>query len=183
MKKVAVVLLIVGLMLPMLAGPADAWRGGHGGFRHAGGHRGGWGRGGSFAGGLFVGLGVGALLTAPWWCCAAPAYAYPAYPAYPAYAPYPVYYPSYTPTYTAPEYTPVYSTPTYPTPQPVSPPPQGTPLPAPPGESQTPPAQPPQASAQNCQTVWVEGHYETRVMQNGQRYTSWIPAYTQQLCQ
>jgi hypothetical protein len=35
----------------------------------------------------------------------------------------------------------------------------------------------------NCQTVWVEGHYQTRVMQDGQRVTAWVPAHTQQFCQ
>jgi hypothetical protein len=165
MKKVGAVLLIALALVPLLAGSATAdWRGARGG-------RGGsWhgGHGGWSAGGFFLGLGVGTLLTAPWWY--PPAYAYPAYP--PAYT-YPVYsYPaSPYPVYTPPAYT--YAYPTYgppsattPTPEPLSPPP-----PVPP------------TSAQSCQTVTVEGHYETRVLANGQRVTAWIPAYTQQICQ
>lgn len=169
MKKIGVILLIALVLVPVLAAPADAWRGGRGHHRHGG--------GGRFGGGLFLGLGVGALLTAPWW------YAPPAY-AYPVYTPYPVY-PAYTPAYPPPSYgVPAY-TPTYPTPEAVSPAPPGAmqPVPAPPSGSQPPAAQPPQASAQNCQMVWIEGHYETRVMADGQRFTSWIPSYQQQVCQ
>lgn len=176
MKKIGVILLIALLLVPVLAAPADAWRGGRGGFRHHG------GGGGRFAGGLFLGLGVGALLTAPWW------YAPPAY-AYPVYSPYPVYYPAYAPAYPPPAYGAAYGapayTPTYPTPEAVSSAPQGAmqPAPAPPSGSQPPAAQPPQAAAQNCQMVWIEGHYETRVTADGQRFTSWIPSYQQQVCQ
>jgi hypothetical protein len=36
---------------------------------------------------------------------------------------------------------------------------------------------------QNCQTVTVEGHNETRTLQNGQTITAWVPTYTQQVCQ
>jgi hypothetical protein len=170
MKKLGVIVLMALLLLPLLATPAAAWRGG---WRH--GH--GWG-----AGGFFLGLGVGTLLTAPFWY--RPAYAYPAYtPAYtyPAYS-YPTYaYPAYTPTYAAPAYSPppAYMPPSFttPTPEPLAPAPQG-------GAEAAPPAsQPPQASTQGCETVWVEGHYETRVMANGQRVTSWVPAHTQQVCQ
>ncbi|MBI3455691.1 MAG: hypothetical protein HY002_07875, partial [Candidatus Rokubacteria bacterium] len=95
-------------------------------------------------------------------------YTYPAY-TYPTYT-----YPTYTyPTYPSPGYTPPVSTPTYPTPQPTSPAPQ----------SGTPQSQgAPQVSSQNCETVWVEGHYETRVMANGQRVTAWVPAHSEQVC-
>lgn len=41
----------------------------------------------------------------------------------------------------------------------------------------------PQGSAQNCQTVTVEGHAETRVRPNGQRETVWVPTHEQQVCQ
>ncbi len=190
MKKVGIVLLIALLLAPTLATPAAAWRGG--GHFHGGHFRGGccWG-----GGGFFLGLGIGTLLTAPFWY--PPAYAYPAY-TYPAYS-YPVYsypaysypaysYPAYS-TYTYSTYAPVYTPPTAgttPTPEPVSPsyPGSAEAVPAPP--SGAPPQgvpQPPQTSMQNCQNVWVEGHYETRVMPNGQRVTSWIPAYSQQVCQ
>ncbi len=106
-------------------------------------------------------------------------------PTYPAYS-YPAYsYPAYeTSTYST--YTPIYTAPgTTPTPQPLTAPPPGSAeaAPAPPGGAQQGAAQPPQASTQNCQNVWVEGHYETRVMPNGQRLTAWIPAYAQQVCQ
>ncbi len=183
MKKVGAILLVALLLLPILPGwatPAAAqghWRGGG---RH---HGGGWG-----AGGFFLGLGVGTLLTAPFWY--RPAYVYP-YP-YPAYA-YPTYdYPAYAPAYAAPPYAaPAYSPPpaympppgytppssTTPTPQPLAPAPQGG------AEAAPPPSETPQASVLNCQNVWVEGHYETRVMPNGQRVTSWFPAHTQQICQ
>jgi hypothetical protein len=36
---------------------------------------------------------------------------------------------------------------------------------------------------QSCQTVTVEGHSETRTLQNGQTVTAWVPAHTQQFCQ
>jgi hypothetical protein len=188
MKKVGVVLVVALLLVPTLAVPAGAaWRHGHGGhFPHHGGHfrhhRGGG------PGFFFFGLGLGALLTAPFWY--RPVYAYPAYTpvySYPAYS-YPVY--SY-PAYSYPGYSyPVYSAPAYPpgsyapAPQPASPPSGGgaEAAPAPPPGSAQPQASP-QASSQNCQTVWVEGHYETRVMANGQRVTAWVPAYSQQICQ
>ncbi|MGH7267070.1 MAG: hypothetical protein ACREMB_19795, partial [Candidatus Rokuibacteriota bacterium] len=50
-----------------------------------------------------------------------------------------------------------------------------------------PPPQGSQASGQsaprNCETVTVEGHYETRVMPSGQRVTTWVPAEARQICQ
>ncbi len=177
MKKVGVVLAVALLLIPVLAGPADAW------WRGGGFHHGGWG-GGRFGGGFAFGLGVGALLTAPFWCCPSsyaypaygPAYAYPAY-AYPAYS-YPAYsYPPYgtAEAYAYPTYAPPPAAPsaTSPTPEPLSS--------APSSGTEAKPA--PQASTQNCQAVQVEGHYETRVLQNGQRVTAWIPAYSQQVCQ
>ena len=39
------------------------------------------------------------------------------------------------------------------------------------------------AQAQNCQTVTVEGHSETRTLQNGQSVTAWVPTHAQQVCQ
>lgn len=170
MKKIALVAFVVLLLVPLLAVPAEAdrWRHGRGGGWHHGGHRG--------HGGFWIGVGVGALVTAPWWY-------YPTY-SYPVYYPYPVYYgyPAYAPTYTtAPEYTPPPATMT-PTPQPLSPAPQGGTEGAPP-QSGGQAAPPPPQTSQNCQTVWVEGHYETRVMPNGQRVTVWVPAHSQQICQ
>jgi len=91
-------------------------------------------------------------------------------------------YPAYAPTYPAP---PAYVPPSPPVP---SPPRQGSPEPAPPpsGASprQAPGGQgPPPGSVQNCQTVAVEGHYETRVRQNGQRDTVWVPTHERRVCQ
>jgi hypothetical protein len=183
-KKLMAVVLVSLLLVPVLAGPAQAW-GGRGGW-HGGGH-GGW-RGGCCWGGFALGLGIGALATAPFWY--PPAYAYPAY-AYPAYG-YPAYgYPGYS--------YPAYSYQAYPAP-PAYPPPAAPP--ADPGAmtqpSQstgvtygTPPSNPPsvQGSApaptggQNCYTVTVEGHNETRTLQSGQSVTAWVPTYTQQVCQ
>jgi hypothetical protein len=56
-------------------------------------------------------------------------------------------------------------------------------MPAPQSPSSTAPPPGPQGSAQNCQTVWVEGHYQTRVMSDGRRFTAWIPARSEQFCQ
>jgi hypothetical protein len=188
-KKLMAVVLVSLLLMPVLAGPAQAW-GGRGGW-HGGGH-GGW-RGGCCWGGFALGLGIGALATAPFWY--PPAYAYPAY-AYPAYG-----YPAYGyPAYGYPGYSyPAYSYQAYPAP-PAYPPPAAPP--ADPGAmtqpSQstgvtygTPPSNPPsvQGSApaptggQNCYTVTVEGHNETRTLQSGQSVTAWVPTYTQQVCQ
>jgi hypothetical protein len=85
MRKLTAIVILVLLVVPVLALPADAWvRGGfHGGFHHGG---------CCFGGALALGLGIGLLATAPLWY--APPYAYPAY-SYPAYA-----YPA--PTYPAP---------------------------------------------------------------------------------
>jgi hypothetical protein len=58
------------------------------------------------------------------------------------------------------------------------------PPPASAGPSQAPGARGgPQGSAQNCQTVTVEGHAETIVRQNGQRETVWVPTHGQSVCQ
>ena len=145
MKKIGLVLLTVVLVVSISSSRADAHHGGfHGGFRghhfHGGfhGHRFHHFHGGAF----FFGVGVGAVLTAPFW-----------YP--PAYA-----YPAYTPVYTYPTYAPAYVT-----------------VPA------NPPLGPPQVSVQTCQTVWVEGHYETRVGPTGQPVTAWVPTHRQQICQ
>jgi hypothetical protein len=206
-RKLTAVALVSLLLVAILAGPAQAQaRGGHGGGHgghggghggHGGGHGGHggccWGGGWGWAG-FAAGVGVGALATAPYWY--GPAYAYPAY-AYPAYA-YPAYaYPAYPyPAYGYPAYSyPAYSYPT-------SLPPSYAP-PADPGAltqpSQSmgvrygaPPANPASvqgsaptapAGGQNCQTVTVEGHNETRTLQSGQTVTAWVPTYTQQVCQ
>jgi hypothetical protein len=122
--------------------------------------------------GFWVGLGAGALLTAPFW---SPygyyPYPYPYYspyypPSYPYYAPYPVYaYPAPSTGAVPPAATP--TTPTTPTPSLLTPPPTA-------GEG---------AVARKCETVWVEGHYETHVGPSGQGSTVWIPGVSQQICQ
>ena len=76
MKKLVAAIVVGFLLGPVLALPAQAGGGWHGGHRH----------GGCCWGGFGVGVGVGVLATAPFWY---PRYAYPAY-AYPAY-PYPAY--------------------------------------------------------------------------------------------
>jgi hypothetical protein len=178
MKKLVAVVLVSVLLVPLMASPALAWRGGGGWHGHGGCC---WGSG------FGVGVGVGVLATAPFWY---PRYGYPAY-AYPAY-PYPAYgYPAYSyPAYGYPAY-PVY-------PAPVPPPPAAPP--GDPGASYqpnqstnmtlgTPVSNPPAGAAsapaagQNCATVTVEGHNETRTLSNGQTVTAWIPTSTQQVCQ
>ncbi len=98
-------------------------------------------------------------------CYVVPPYTYPAYA--PRYAPPPAYVP--------------------PSPPAPSPPRQGGPATPPPSgasPSQAPGAGgAPQGSARNCQTVTVEGHYETRVSQGGQRETAWVPTHEQRVCQ
>jgi hypothetical protein len=95
-------------------------------------------------------------------------YYYPHYPyyAYPYAAPYPVYvYPppaASVPPAAAP------ATPTTPTPSPLTP---------------SPPAAGEGATAQKCETVWVEGHYETHVGPGGQASTVWVPGASRQICQ
>jgi hypothetical protein len=76
----------------------------------------------------------------------------------------------------------------YPPPPPYGPP--GAPAPGPyrPGGTVAPPPPsttspgPPQGSAQNCQTVTVEGHSETLVRPNGTRETIWVPTHQQHVC-
>jgi hypothetical protein len=99
---------------------------------------------------------------------------------YPPYPPYP--YPAYIPGYQPPS--------TYVPPSSGAPRAPGqagaTAAPAPSGTSatQAPGVQgAPQGSARNCQTVTVEGHFETRVAQSGARETIWIPTHDQQMCQ
>jgi hypothetical protein len=129
-------------------------------------------------GGFALGVGIGVLATAPYRyppVYAYPAYAYPAY-AYPGYG-YPAYsYPVYS-TYPAPTYVPPAgsgasqsTSVTYGTPSSNPPPVQGSTPSAPTG-------------SQNCQTVTVEGHTETRTLQSGQSVTAWVPTHTQQVCQ
>jgi hypothetical protein len=181
-KKLMAIVLVSLLLVPVLAGPAQAW-GGRGGW-HGGG---GW-RGGCCWGGFALGLGIGALATAPFWYPPAygyPAYAYPAY-GYPAYG-YPAYpYPAYSyPAYPAP---PAYPPPAAPSADPgaMTQPSQslgvtyGAPPPNPPSVQGSAPAP---TGGQNCYTVTVEGHNETRTLQGGQSVTAWVPTYTQQVCQ
>src|SRR6188508_1793838 len=75
-----------------------------------------------------------------------------------------------------------------PSPGAPAPPRSGGPATGPPPSSATPRSAPgaagtPQGPAQNCQTVTVEGHYETHSLQSGQRETIWIPTQTEQMCQ
>ena len=84
MKKLVAAMLMGFVLVPVLAVPAQAGGGWHGGHGQPG--------GGCCWGAFGVGVGVGVLATAPFWY---PRYAYPAY-AYPAY-PYPAYaYPAYS---------------------------------------------------------------------------------------
>ena len=179
MKKLVAAIVVGFLLAAVLALPAQAGGGWHGGHSH----------GGCCWGGFGVGVGVGVLATSPFWY---PRYAYPAY-AYPAY-PYPAYaYPAYAyPAYPYPAYGyPVY--PAYPAPQPPPPPTEpggavqpsqstnmtlGAPVSNPPPAATSAPA-----SGQNCATVTVDGHNETRTLSNGQTVTTWIAASTQQVCQ
>ena len=152
------ILVLVALLVLAPAAPASAyWRG-------------------SF----WVGLGTGLLVTAPFWYGPSSVYYYPSpypYSPYPYSYPYPVYvYPpasSTPPAYAPPAYTPPASmppsSPTTPTPSPLSP--------APPAEGT------PSASAQNCETVWIEGHYEVHVSASGQATTVWVPGAARQICQ
>lgn len=115
-------------------------------------------------GGFWIGLGTGMLLTAPFWYGAPPVYSY----APPAPYPYPYAYPyPYPYAYPTP---PPAATPTTPTPSPLSPPAAG--------------AESPGASAaRRCETVTVEGHYETYVTAAGQASTVWVPAGPREICQ
>jgi hypothetical protein len=166
MKKLLAIALVSLLLMPVLSVPAYA------------------GGGGCCWGGFAVGVGLGVLATAPFWY--RPVYAYPAY-AYPAYA-YPAYgYPAYG--YPAYSY-PVYSYPTYPAPT-YAPPAgsgasqstsvtYGTPSSKSPSVQGSTPSTP--TGSQNCETVTVEGHNETRTLQSGQSVTAWVPTHTQQVC-
>lgn len=96
----------------------------------------------------------------------------------------PYAYPAYAPTYPPP-----YPSPYVP-PSPVGPAPPrpGGPATGPPPSSATPSPAPgasgtPQRPATTCQTVTVEGHYETHTRQNGQQETIWIPTRAEQICQ
>jgi hypothetical protein len=132
-------------------------------------------------GGFWLGLGTGALLTAPlWWPC--PAYpTYALYPYYYPYAPYPYYppYPSYA--YPAPPVgaVPSPASPTTRTALTTSPLTEVPPAaPAPASSAETPSGTP-----LKCETVWVEGHYETHVGPSGQAATVRVPGGSRQLCQ
>jgi hypothetical protein len=90
--------------------------------------------------------------------------------------------PAYAPGYPPP---PSYIPPSGPAPGPPRP---GGPATAPPPSGASPSqgsaaggASP--GSAQNCQTVTVEGHSETIVRQNGQQETVWVPTHRERVCQ
>ncbi len=96
----AAVSLFVGALAPATA--QAQWRPGHYGGPHHyyggyGGHHYHHGYGGAVVGGALLGLGVGALLAAPYY---APRVYYPPPPVY--YAPPPVYYPVPVPYYYGP---------------------------------------------------------------------------------
>ena len=97
---------------------------------------------------------------------------------------YPAYVPTYPPPY-PPPYRPPYVPPSPGAPVPPRP---GGPATGPPPASATPSSAPgatgtPPGPAKNCQTVTVEGHYETHVRQSGQQETIWIPTRAEQICQ
>ena len=101
-------------------------------------------------------------------CYVVSPYAYPAYP------------PPYPPPYAVPYVPPSPGGPALPRP--------GGPATGPPPSSATPSLAPgvsgtPQGAAKNCQTVTVEGHYETRVRQSGQQETVWVPTRAEAICQ
>ena len=118
-------------------------------------------------GGFWLGLGTGMLLTAPFWY-APPLYSYapPAPYAYPYPYPYAYAYP-YSYAYPTP---PPAATPTTPTPSPLSPPAAESEGPGP-------------SAGRRCETVTVEGHYETHVTAAGQASTVWVPAGPREICQ
>jgi hypothetical protein len=179
-------------------GRGAGWGGSHGGGWHGGGwHGGGWHGGGHWHGGgccwgwggFAVGLGVGTLLTAPYWAYprvyAAPAYpVYAPYPAYPAYPGYPAAYPEYAPGTVYPTVPPPAGPPVREgsnsmtlTPEPLSPAPVAPPgSPAPGGASSAAP------SHAGCETVTVGGHWETRVYPDAQRVTLWVPTSIRSIC-
>ena len=93
----------------------------------------------------------------------------------------PYAYPAYVPGSPLPPYVP-------PPPGVPGPPPPGGPATMRPPSGATPGPAPgaagaPSGAERSCQTVTVEGHYETRVRQSGQRETIWVPAHAEQICQ
>jgi hypothetical protein len=82
-----------------------------------------------------------------------------------------------------------YAAPAYSSPPPYAPPGASAPSAPRPGAATTPAPPPsaspsaPRGSAQNCQTITVEGHSETIVRQSGQRETVWVPTHQQHVCQ
>lgn len=96
----------------------------------------------------------------------------------------PYAYPAYAPPY-PPPYPPPYAPPST---GGAAPPRPGGPATGPPPSSATPSLAPgapgtPQGPAKHCQTVTVEGHYETRVRQSGQQETVWVPTHAEEMCQ
>jgi hypothetical protein len=85
------------------------------------------------------------------------------------------------PPYAGPAYGPSYQ------PPPGGPPPPPGPPAGPPRPGGYPAPPPPPGggpgSAQTCQTITVEGHWETRVSQTGQRASAWVPTHQRQVCQ
>jgi hypothetical protein len=219
--RITMIVAMALLLAPTLAAAAPGHRGSGGGSRGHGSH--GWGGSrwshgsahgrrhwhGSGWGGFAIGVGVGTLLTAPWWIYprvyAAPVYPaypvyappYPAYPVYPGYSADPVVYPSSAAPYAAPPPPPPPSGS-----QEASPEPLGSVAPGPlaptPGlsSSGSPAPQDPSAGAApsgsgvvsvplppaGCETVTVAGHWEMRVYSDGQRLTVWVPTSTRSVC-
>jgi hypothetical protein len=215
----AMIVAMALLLAPTLAAAAPGQRWGGGGSRGHGnpgwggprwhqwsGHgRGHWHGSGWCCGGFAIGIGVGALLTAPWWAYPG-VYAVPAYPAYPVYAPYPAYpvysgYPADPAAYPAAPYPPPPPPPPaggsylappefpgsaapgslVPTPElsqprsPAAPDPSTGAIPSGSGAAATPPAA-------GCETVTVTGHWEMRVYPDGQHLTVWVPTSTRSVC-
>jgi hypothetical protein len=192
MKRPGLIVLVALLLAPALSVPAEAgWRGGRGVHAHRhfppGPAR--FHRGAHVGAGLAFGIGVGALLTAPWWYPSrvypyyypSYAYPYPVYP-YPAY-PHPAYPPAADPGYSygppagapPPDWGAPPSSPTTPTPELLTPSP-AQPAPAPRG--QVPPgASGAQVSTAGCQVVAFPGGYQTEGS-----VTAWVPPHTRVVC-
>ena len=64
----------------------------------------------------------------------------------------------------------------------VPPPPQAVPPPAGPPGAPAPGPGAPSAGAGRCETVLVEGHWETYVRPGGQQERAWVPARNVQEC-
>jgi hypothetical protein len=91
--------------------------------------------------------------------------------------------------YGYPAYVPAYPPPRYPSPPPAGPPPPpasgattapstGTPAPG----AAAGPSDVPAGAKGSCETITVEGHWETHVRPGGQQERIWVPTGTIQVC-